>query len=47
MATMIETTPAIEETFEGKGGVNIFLRSWLPRGRAARIGGDLPRSERP
>lgn len=32
MANLIGTTPAIEETFDGKGGINIFLRSWLPRG---------------
>ena len=32
MALIIHSTPAIEETFEGKGGVSIFLRSWLPQG---------------
>jgi acylglycerol lipase len=37
MATMIETAPAIEETFEGKGGLNIFLRSWLPRGEPRAV----------
>jgi len=37
MATLIETTSAVEETFEGKGGIDIFLRSWLPPGEPRAV----------
>jgi acylglycerol lipase len=37
MASIIGTTPAVEETFEGKGGVDIFLRSWLPQGEPRAV----------
>ena len=37
MASLIETRPAVEETFEGKGGINIFLRSWLPQGEPRAV----------